>query len=257
MMNSYKILKIKMTQDPKIIVVACFPKSGSTFLTRKLAELPHSELSPLVPVGERREQELDECIIRNVLAEKKNLNIIGHQHLRLNINTANLARKFNIQFVVLIRSIMDCIVSLRDHMMNESMQFPTSYWTRSLYDELKNSKLSILHALTITNVPWFINFYLSWHFWENEYPHIAKPIFLSYDKIFADPEKTLFSLSSELNMGSSLQDIRNVLKQDTFSRFNIGKSGRGKEAFIKDEPAMNALNNLLNCYPNVDFSPIH
>jgi len=244
-------------KQAQIIVVACFPKSGSTFLTRKLSALPTCVLEPLVPFGERREQELDEGIIREVLRKHEGRHIIAHQHVRLNANTADLAIRYPIRFVVLVRDLMDCLVSLEDHMNNESKLFPHSFWSNRLYDDLSGTSLSRIHAVTITNAPWFINFYLSWVLWKEEYPEIPAPFFLSYSQLFQNLESTFSSLVTKFGIQAGQKDIIRVLEEETFSRLNKGISGRGREYFVKDSAAASALDQIIRCYPNVDFSQIY
>ncbi len=244
-------------KQTQIIVVACFPKSGSTFLTRKLSDLPTCVLEPLVPFGERREQELDEGVIREVLRKHEGGHVIGHHHVRLNANTADLAMRYPIRFVVLVRDLMDCLVSLADHMNNESTLFPHSFWSNRLHDDLSEASLSRIHAVTVTNAPWFINFYLSWVLWEEEYPEIPPPFFLTYSQLFQNVESTITSLVSQFGIQAGQTDIIRVLEEQTFSRLNKGISGRGREYFMKDNAAASALDQIIQCYPKVDFSQIY
>ena len=237
-------------KQAQIIVVACFPKSGSTFLTRKLSALPTCLLEPLVPFGERREQELDEGIIREVLRKHKGGHVIAHQHVRLNANTADLAIRYPIRFVVLVRDLMDCLVSLADHMSDESTLFPQSFWSNRLHDDLEKANLSRIHAVTVTNAPWFINFYLSWVLWQEEYPEIPPPL-------FQNVESTITSLVSQFGIQAGKNDITRVLEEQTFSRLNKGISGRGRKYFLKDSKAASALDQIIQCYPNIDFSQIY
>lgn len=247
----------QVKKQTQIIVVACFPKSGSTFLARKLAALPTCVFEPLVPFGERREQELDEGVIREVLRKHECRHVIGQQHVRLNWHTANLAMKYPIRFVVLVRDLMDCLISLDDHMSNESKLFPQSFWSNRLYDDLSKAKLSRIHAVTVTNAPWFINFYLSWVLWKEEYPEIPPPLFLTYSQLFQNLESTMTSLVSEFGIKAGQTDIMRVLEEQTFSRLNKGISGRGREYFLRDRAAASALDQIIQCYPTVDFSLIY
>ena len=244
-------------KQAQIIVVACFPKSGSTFLTRKLSALPTCLLEPLVPFGERREQELDEGIIREVLRKHEGGHVIAHQHVRLNANTADLATRYPIRFVVLVRDLMDCLVSLAEHMSDESTLLPHSFWSNRLYDDLEEANLSRIHAVTVTNAPWFINFYLSWVLWQEEYPEIPPPFFLTYSDLFQNVESTITSLVSQFGIQAGKNDITRVLEEQTFSRLNKGISGRGREYFLKDNTAASALDQIIQCYPNIDFSQIY
>ena len=256
MLKDFLSTRAKKKQS-QIVVVASFPKSGSTFLTRKLAALPSCELKLLVPIGERREQELDEGVVRQVLRKSRGEHVIAHHHVRLNASTADLAVRYSIRFVVLVRDLMDCLVSLDDHLNNESKLWPIGFWSDRLYNDLNESSLSRIHAVTITSAPWFINFYLSWVLWNEEYPEIQPPIFLTYSQLFQNPESTITSLVSNFGINASQADIRKSLEEKTYSRFNKGISGRGRDLFLKDSAAASVVDQLIQCYPNVDFSPIY
>lgn len=105
------------------VLIACMPKSGSTFVTEVVAGFPGFHKLPLVPDYGRREQELD---VYSLLAHA-NKRYVAQHHVRYSQATADLAQKFNLKCVVLVRNIFDVCVSMRDHIRNESHIGPMGY----------------------------------------------------------------------------------------------------------------------------------
>jgi len=92
----------------KKILLACFPKSDG-----------FSKI-PLVPSYGSREQELD---IRG-LYKYRNINFVAQHHVRYSMYLEELLQQYNVKPVILVRNIYDCIVSLADHLRNESLINP-------------------------------------------------------------------------------------------------------------------------------------
>lgn len=238
------------------VVVACFPKSGSTFISDRLAAIDRCERAVFVPVGERREQEIDAASVKRELRAHPQSHLVGQLHVRLNVNTAAVCARFGIRCVVLTRDLMDCMVSICDHWDRESCVGPSGYWTPDLIADMERSGVSRLHAVTLTVAPWYVSFYLSWMHWREEWMAEKPPLFLTYEEFFSDPRTGLRDLASQLDIKANTAQLEAALAVDRSSRFNRGVSGRGREAFQKDRYAYAALLNLLSLYPSVDFSPI-
>ena len=101
---------------PVRILLACMPKSGSTFLSDLICALPdfkRAKLSP-TPAG-GRQHELDEGRLRRA----GHGNFVGQVHVLNSDWTAKMCTDFGLKPVVLVRSLPDAIVSLRDHIRRE------------------------------------------------------------------------------------------------------------------------------------------
>jgi hypothetical protein len=238
------------------VVIACFPKSGSTFISDRLAAIDGCERAVFVPVGERREQEIETASVKRELRAHPLSHLVAQLHVRLNANTAAICTRFDIQCVVLTRNLMDCLVSICDHWDQESCVGPCAYWTPDLISDMERSGMSRLHAVTLTVAPWYVSFYLSWMGWRAEWTAEKPPLFLTYEEFFADTRTSLRELTVQLGMQVDASQLEAALAVDRTSRFNRGVSGRGREAFQKDRYAYAALLDLLSLYPSIDFAPI-
>ncbi len=240
----------------RMVLIAAFPKSGSTFLSDRLTSLADCQRAIFVPIGERREQEIEADQVKREIRGHPGSHLVAQQHVRLNAHTAAVCERFGIRSVVLTRNLMDCLVSLGDHWDRESCVGPNGYWTPELVREMEGSSISRLHAITLTAAPWYVSFYLSWYHWRDAWLAATRPLFVRYEEFFADPERGLTALASQLGIPASGDQIAAALANGGQSRFKRGVSGRGAEAFRQDPRAYAALRDLLAVYPSIDFSPI-
>ena len=238
------------------VLIACFPKSGSTFISDRLAAIDGCDRAVFVPVGERREQEIEAASVKRELRAHPQSHLVGQLHVRLNVNTAAVCDRFGIRCVVLTRDLMDCLVSICDHWDRESCVGPFGYWTPDLISDMERSGVSRLHAVTLTAAPWYVSFYLSWLNWRDEWTAKEPPLFLTYEEFFTDPQAGLRDLASGLGIEVTAARLEAALAVDRSSRFNRGVSGRGRDAFLRDRRAYAALVDLLSLYPSIDFAPI-
>lgn len=141
-----------------IILVACQPKSASTFLSAALAGLRRARRVSLVPGFGRREQELSRGRILRCRLRPARFCVAQH-HLRYSDVTQSLIARHGIIPVVLVRNLYDAVASLRDHVRAESTVSPVAY----VPPELRDAPYADLEqALAALAVPWYLNFYMSW-----------------------------------------------------------------------------------------------
>lgn len=238
------------------VLVVCMPKSGSTFITQKIAALPNFQSSCFVPAYGRREQELDSNTIYTALLNNRSKNLVAHHHTMCSEETLRLLSLFNIRPVVQMRNIMDCLASVVDHWSNESTIGPGNYWNEELLEQLDQAGISRLEAATVTTAHWYIRFFLTWTRDCMGFAPAQAPILIQYEDFFLDPKKSLNDLYVRLGykLGGSVIDSMLTAKAET--RFNKGIIGRGVEMFKKDTRAREALMQQLRVYPNVDFGRI-
>ena len=103
----------------KHILIACMPKSASTYLCGIISALPEMSQMNLVAGHHRREQEL--CPLQCALGH--HMNYVAAHHVRYSRATQDLLKSYKILPVVLVRNIFDCVVSLRDHLLRENSRY--------------------------------------------------------------------------------------------------------------------------------------
>src|SRR5579862_7683714 len=105
------------------VLVACMPKSGSTFLCDIIAGLPGFRQVDLSPAYGRRQQELDEACLKRV----NRFDYVSHNHVQYSDWTGALCRAYGVTPIVLVRDLFDVTVSLRDHIRNEGPVSPVFF----------------------------------------------------------------------------------------------------------------------------------
>lgn len=195
------------------IVVACQPKSGSSFLTGALSALPGMRGVSLVPGHDRREQEL--CELR--LRQERRGGYVAHMHLRHSSVTDDLVKRYGLSVVVLTRDLFDVVVSLRDHLRKESTVFPMAYFTE---EHLRLPDAELEAAITKLVIPWYINFYMGWR----DCPYA---IHVRYEGMIANPNETIASIARAVGLSPTEVEIEHAMSAVKVTRLNSGVAGRG------------------------------
>jgi Flp pilus assembly protein TadD len=222
------------------ILVACMPKSGSTFLADVLAKLPGMQRVHLVPDYGRREQELD----LEQLINHQGLSYVGQLHLRPSQLTLELLEAFSVRPVFLFRNIWDVMASLRDHMHTHSLDWSMARIDPEFrgWDEGRQYEF-----LARAMMPWFIDFYVSWTLTPGR-------LAVRYEDLMADPVATVGGIAAWAGLSTSPAEIEAALAATGHSAtFNKGGSGRGKAVPAAVRAHVEAL---AAFYPQVDFMPL-
>lgn len=223
------------------ILLACMPKSGSTFLSNLVGRIDGFRKTRLTAAYDRIEQEIDP---RAALRRARHSYIAQH-HVKYNENTAYVVDTFDITPVVLVRNIFDCVVSLRDHLRRESVDMPMALFEES---HLGLSDGELEDMIVALAMPWYIDFYVSWC-------RRRDALWLTYEDV---KENTYHAVQMVLNHAgrpASSQEVEASLKLASAStdRLNKGISGRGTELSERNK---DTIKYYCSFYPHVDFSLI-
>jgi hypothetical protein len=223
----------------KHILIACMPKSASTFLYHSIARLPGFTRGELTILAGRREQELSVC----KCAHLHHLNYVAQNHVRYSEATQIIMTTFDIFPVILTRNIFDCVVSLRDHFCNESLEAAIAYIPREF---LNLSVEKQYDAVINLAVPWYANFFACWA--EYEGPALR----VSFDEIAKDPVAVISQIVETIGLEYSLATIERACENvsGSISRFNVGKSGRGRALLSPAQVAR--VREIFSIYSHLD-----
>lgn len=249
--------------DPgeKRILLACMPKSGSTFLSAMLAELPGMRRERLVPAYERREQEL--CAQRLVQAEHttealrqiwrqkklpgegRPIGYVAQHHVRNSAATGALIVRHDLLPVVLVRDIFDVVPSIHDHLTNAALFMSMAHVT----EEFRAFEPGRAHAFIADLViPWYFNFYVGWR---------ADPraLMLTYEELRTDPAATIGRIHDHFGRRVGAEAVQRAVARGGAgeTRRNKGVAGRGEAL---SEAVRDRIRSYAAFYPGVDFSPI-
>lgn len=223
------------------ILLACMPKSGSTFLSNTVGRLPGFRKIALTRHYSRVEQDIS----FSLALRKYKYSYICQQHVRYNARTAEAIETFDLTPVVLVRNIYDCVVSLRDHLRRESIETPMAYLLES-HLALEDAEIEAL--IVDLAVPWYVNFYVSWMFCPNA-------LWLTYEDVVADPAKVIATILERAGAKTDDAEIARSLSaaDPSADRKNAGRAGRGKG--LREESKA-AIHRYREFYPEIDFSRI-
>lgn len=230
----------KAVQRPQYVLVACQPKSASTFTTNVLSGLPGCRHVRLVPGYDRREQELSETRIKRYRFRTPRF-LVSQAHVRNSAPTRALIARYGMRVVVLVRDPLDTVASLRDHIRNEGGRFPFAYF-READANMTDAELELAIARLV--MPWVLNFRLSW-------ANQADTLTVSYEEIVSDPPAAMTKIATFAGIDAGLNTIDALCSdaKSARSRFNVGTVGRGQDI---SAAAKCAVRELATVYPRSD-----
>lgn len=222
------------------ILLACMPKSGSSFLSNSIGRLPGFRKTSLVTHYGRTEQDLD----ARLALRKSRYGYVCQHHVRYNEKTADILTSFSIFPIVLVRDIHDCVISLRDHMRRESVDNAMAF-TEAHHLDMSDEELETF--IVQMAIPWYINFYVSWRQCPNAY-------WVTYQELVAHPVGTIRGIADHVGLQNIAESqIEEILKSGDSSsdRMNVGRQGRGQALSNQNKET---IRQYCAAYPNIDFS---
>lgn len=231
--------------EPKLLL-ACMPKSGSTWMTTLLEETLNLAPIRCYLEPDRNEQEIDSLALFQSWGRRA---LFVQQHIRYSRTLMRLCRGFSTKVVVLTRRLDDVVVSLCDHILSESPVFAMSYMEAKWFN--RKSQKEQFDFLIDHTMPWYFNFFVGWQrAIRNDKEHIIQ---VCYEDLIRDTASCIervatFYGASVANLLSQQLDKRNA------TRYNQGRAGRGKEVLTTAQRAR--LRRLANHYPDCDFKSV-
>jgi hypothetical protein len=205
--------------SPGHLLVACFPKSGSTYLTKALALATGLPLRHVSAAFGHNEQDILERRLQRLTRRS-----VIQQHIKGTDNNVALLQSHGVRPVVLVRNIFDTLVSLDDHLRQEDHRAPTGYVHRQCWQMDFEDRLDYLIQV---HLPWYFNFFVSWR----EAADRIQILWMTYERLFDDVPHALAEVLTfhGLSVGHErLTQVADTLR-DADTRFNKGVCGRGDD----------------------------
>jgi hypothetical protein len=216
------------------VFVACFPKSGSTYLCRLLAHITGMRKKTIQRAGPGSAYwEQDICATK--LQKLHFVPSVVHQHVKGTPPNVHLLEEYGILPIVQTRHVADAILSLHDHIERESAAIPVAYIPREYAAMDRGERLDFLINATM---PWYLAFYVSW----KEASQSSRCLWTSYEELFADQVCEVSRIATFCGLSVSMEEIRDAIASmdRIHTRKNVGVSGRGRQLSDKHKRLVNS-----------------
>lgn len=228
------------------LFIACFPKSGSTFLKNLLVEVtgfPEQQLT--YSHGKN-----DTGIYLPALIDCAELDTVTQLHVRASDSNINQMQGFSIKPVILVRNIFDVLLSYKEH--HDQFARQMSFYDR--YDSLDEAQR--LDLIVDDRAAWYLGFFAGWQ--RAVRSGRIEGLWLSYEELMADKvgktKQILRFYGLERPRQAIADAIENVSRNKFANRFNKGVSGRGSARF--DDRHRAQIRRIAGYHPDIDFSLI-
>lgn len=232
----------------EFIFVSAMPKSGSTFLSRNIAQITGFDYEPMTYGFERNEQEL----YLPKLVDNYNRATVTQQHTRATGPNLDLFNHFGIRPVILVRNVFDVVFSIRDYLLKEGVaNFPSLYATDYFTTLSEDEQYDFLISYAI---PWYLNFYASW--FDATHDKRIEALWLTYENLVEDWAAGISTVLTFYDISRSEADVRSTVetmqRRPTEMRVNKGVVGRGQSGL--SDAQRKRIMAMKQYYPWVDFS---
>lgn len=217
------------------------PKSGSTYLSNAIGDLPNFNVGVAVPSWGRREQELDDAC----LCRLEDQNYVIQVHVRYSDATQRHIENHHLAPIVLVRNIFDVVPSLIDHHRKESLLHPMAFVPEGIQGWSFEASARFVTTMVL---PWYFNFYVSW-------AQVPNKLLVKYEDWILNPEKELLRISDYAKLDVSSQEVSRAVSNTVNSspRKNVVTPGRGNALPVD---CISQIHAMAEFYPGVDFAPI-
>lgn len=227
------------------LLIACMPKSGSSFLKEAMCSLTGWQETPMTFGYYQNEQEI---YLPDLIAAAEK-DTVTQQHCRATEPNIQLLQAFGIRPVVLVRNLYDIVVSLVDFydIGANKNTFLKDGWEH--LEEKRKYDFVIDHY-----IPWYVSFHASWI--DAAQAGRLDCLMVTYERMIADKPATLKAICEHQGIGKSLEECAAAVSKaegdEKTTRKNKGVAGRG-EAALGDRQKQR-VRDLAGYFHGVDFS---
>lgn len=206
----------------RCLFIACFPKSGSTFMARLLEAATHRSGHKAASEMGHNEQNINENALRRCV---RKLSVV-QQHTQGGDHNVMLLARHGLQPVVLTRSLPDIVLSWLDHLhLHRHTRNPMAFAPREFFEWTQEEQL---RWITWAYMPWYFSFYQSW---KTNGPKVSAH-WVEFDELTKHPVKTTTQLLARMNLPCDMKALEHASDPHASgksSRINKGVAGRGTQ----------------------------
>jgi len=233
----------------RTLMIACIPKTGSTFLHSVLVEAA-DVIGPKLCLSYANEENM---LSPEFTCSLYHVDKIAQEHIRATPHNLAVVQGFDMQVVVLVRNIFDSLVSMRDMLLSDTRGSVVALFQDDLAAMDSESQLE---AVITKWAHWQLDFYTSWV--RAERNGRVNATFWSYEDLMADKVSSVSRICRENGFDIPQERIAAVVSDvdgdAEKSRRNVGVSGRG-QGLLSDRQ-IDWIRSLTKFYPDIDFAPL-
>jgi hypothetical protein len=201
------------------VVVACLPKCASTYLDALLVHATGFRRYLLNTTGHDTERNIDARSIPMFLAG----DTVSQEHMRATRENVRLLARLGVRPVVLVRDLLDLLVSMRDHAAREPGRGPAGHVPADFARWPPADRLELIVRFA---TPWLLTMVTSWLDAARELP----TLWLRYDDVVGRPAETVGRVLDHVGVAVPRARIDEAVGRvdPATTRFNRGVSGRGR-----------------------------
>lgn len=206
----------------RCIFLACFPKSGSTYMARLLEAATHrTGLKAAYQMG-HDEQNIYAPALERCL---RKLSVV-QQHTQGGDNNVALLARHRMQPIILTRNLPDIVLSLFDHIqLHKHTRNPMAFAPAEFLDWSQEAQL---RWIVWAYMPWYFSFYSSW---KTNGPKVGA-IWVEFSDMIARPIEIVKEVLDKMHLpcdSAALEQIADPRQGGKFTRINKGVEGRGTD----------------------------
>ncbi len=230
-------------------LIACIPKTGSTFLQRSMIMATGAAASKLGLSYANEENLLYPSTVATLVSK----NIVAQEHCRATPPNLAVAQAFDMRVIVLVRNIFDSIVSMRDMLKSDTNGSVVAL----VQDELQNlDNEAQLNAVITKWAHWQLDFYTSWV--RAERNGLIDAQFWTYEDVMQNKVVAVQEICRQAGLNIDRErlqaSLENVDGDADLSRKNVGISGLGRQ--LMTDRQISSIQSKTRFYPAIDFSPM-
>ena len=238
--------QINESELGKHLLIACFPKSGSTFLKEVLVQATGFPEQHLAFANGQNDTGL---YLPDMLNSARDDNVT-QIHLRATNSNLNMLQGFSIRPVILVRNIYDVLLSFKE--FHDQISNQISFFDR--YDSLDEDQR--LDLIVDDRASWYIGFFAGWQ--RAVRAGQIDALWLTYENLMENKVDKVSEVLRFYGVERSREAISGVIDQvngnKAATRFNKGVSGRGRAQFSDAHRAQ--ISRIAGYHPDTDFSMI-
>lgn len=245
------ITELRRQAGKKFIFHVASPKSGSTWIAQSVGPYLRTQgwKTPSMTVGGGNRAQ-DFFLSELVRLEALDHDIFtDHQHCVFSSYVLDLLIAINAKVVFQTRNLYDMLISLRDHLDNETTVKPMFFIDKNQWTALNQSEK--LDFLIYNVAPWYINFWVGW----SQAQKVMGDNFLviKYENLLENPDAVFEKILdfSELPRKAFPASTDSIYTKQVFTRKNKAIIGRG-ELFTTEHRCH--IERLCTPYKDIDFT---